>query len=55
MEKDLKQVFDFIRCSKDKDRLRDLVQKDEAFHLIRRGCQEVYKQFFERKSAIARP
>ena len=31
MEKDLKQVFDFIRCSKDKDRLRDLVQKDEAF------------------------
>ena len=28
---DLKQVFDFIRCSKDKDRLRDLVQKDEAF------------------------
>ena len=28
---DLKQVFDFIRCSEDKVRLRELVEKDEAY------------------------
>ena len=29
---DLKQVFDFIRCSEDENKLRELVERDEAFH-----------------------
>lgn len=28
---DLKQVFDFIQCSEDENKLRELVEKDEAF------------------------
>ena len=28
---DLKQIFDFIRCSKDRNKLRELVENDSAF------------------------
>ncbi|MED9903089.1 MAG: transposase [Lachnospiraceae bacterium] len=61
---DLKQVFDFIRCSKDKERLRELVQKDEAYRELEEDAFDVAvsftnaeelaanKQFFEEGGKI---
>ena len=42
---DLKQVFDFIRCSEDKVRLRELVQSDEAYRAMEEDAYDVAVTF----------
>ena len=42
---DLKQVFDFIRCSEDKVRLRELVQQDDAYKNMDEDAYDVAVTF----------
>lgn len=42
---DVKQVFDFIRCSGDKKALAELVQNDESFQGMEEDAYEVVTQY----------
>lgn len=50
---DLKQVFDFIRCSKEKERLRELVQKDVAYRELEEDAFDVAVSFTNAKELAA--
>lgn len=42
---DLKQIFDFIRCSEDKERLRMLIQNDPAFQEMDETAYDIMTLF----------
>ena len=43
LRSDLKEVFAFIKCAKDKDKLRALIENNEAFHNMKRFTAEMIK------------
>ena len=49
---DLKQVFDFIRFSKDKKKLRELVEKDEAYRNLAEDAYDVAVAFTSEKELV---
>lgn len=46
---DVKQVFDFIRCSEDKDRLRELLEKDTSFQNMEEDAIELLSVYTNSK------
>lgn len=49
---DVKQVFDFIRCSKDKEKLLELVENDEYFSHMEEDAFEVVTQYTKSKELV---
>ena len=49
---DVKQVFDFIRCSGNKQELRGLVEKDESFRHMEEDAYEVVTQYVKAEELI---
>ncbi len=50
---DLKQVLDFIRCSKDKKKLRELVEQEEAYRHMDKEAYDVAMTFTHSKELKA--
>lgn len=49
---DVKQVFDFIRCSGDRKMLAELVQKDKAYQAMEEDAYEVITQYVKAEELI---
>ena len=49
---DVKQVFDFIRCSGDRQALAKLVQKDEAYQAMKEDAYEVATRYVNAEELI---
>ena len=49
---DVKQVFDFIRCSGDRRTLAELVQNDKAYEAMEEDAYEVVTQYVKADELI---
>ena len=49
---DLKQIFDFIRCSDDKENLRSLIQNDPAFQEMDEAAYEMMAEYGHAKELL---
>lgn len=49
---DVRQVFDFIRCSRSKQELYQLVKKDESFQMLEEDAYEVMTKYVKADELI---
>lgn len=50
---DLKQIFDFIRCSKEREKLRELVQNDPAYREMDEAAYDLVAEYAHAEGLIA--
>ena len=50
---DLKQIFDFLQCAKDKERLKKLIEKDSAYQQMEEDAYDMIAAFTNEEMYIS--
>ena len=50
---DIKQIFDFLQCAKDKERLKELIEKDSAYQQMEEEAYDMIAAFTNEEMYIS--